>query len=87
MEVLLTVIGYYYPTLFHGADHLNFVIKEFFYINTVLFLVCYYNFLLLFIVGIVLLFVRGAIKFAVINICTCLLFYFLALKMIGDSLQ
>jgi hypothetical protein len=86
MEVLLTIIGYYYPNLLHNYDRLNPTIKAIIHANAFLFIGCYWNLIILFITGIVLLFVRSAIKFGVFNICACLLFYFLALSLIGDSL-
>lgn len=85
-ETLYLSIGFYYPNLLHGFDNMHILLQSIFYFLGILFFVCFYNLVILFIIGITLLFRKSSLKIGVIDLIVCVIFYFVAIKSVGDGL-
>jgi len=85
-ESVYLFIGLIYPKMLRNFNHFNLIEKGFFYTMAFLFFICYWNVFLLLISGIILLFRKSTIKFGLISIVVCVIFYFTAKYSIGYGL-
>jgi hypothetical protein len=86
VESIYLFISFLNPNLLKGYEHFNILSKAIITCFAFLFFVCYYNIFLLFLVGIFLLLSKSALILGLLNICVCIIFYFVTKYSIGYGL-
>ena len=83
-DVLVSAVGYYFPNLGHDPHACNGLLRSLIDVVYYLLIASAFNLPLLLIAGFYLV-VYKYFELGIICICSCLLFYFLTLRVLADS--